>query len=389
MRDGLPSRWLILAILFFARTTMGIQFQSVGAIAPILHDELGLDYAAIGTLIGLYMLPGVFVAMPAGVIGGMFGARRVVIGGLAAMIAGGLLMAATSHVMALAAGRLLSGAGAVLMNVMLTKMVVDWFTGRELSTAMAISIASWPLGIALALLGFVPLAHTFGWSAVMVAASAACLVALAGIVVCYREPPGAAATVPRLALNLGGREWLSVSCAGTVWGTYNVGYIVLVSFLSAYFETLGWPLASANALVSWLGWSLIVFVPLGGYLADRTDRPLWVIGGAFTVVAAASAVLAGNIATLWSFALIAVVIGLPAGPIVALPAASLAAANRSAGMGLFFSWYYVLMAGLPPVAGYIRDLTRTPATPPLFAGAMMVAALAALLAFRWSVRRTA
>lgn len=47
-------------------------------------------------------------------------------------------------------GRVLSGAGAVLLNVLVTKMVTDWFQGRENVLALGILITSWPLGIAIA-----------------------------------------------------------------------------------------------------------------------------------------------------------------------------------------------------------------------------------------------
>ena len=35
-------------------------------------------------------------------------------------------------------GRLVSGAGGVIFNVQMTKMVADWFAGQEIATAMAI-----------------------------------------------------------------------------------------------------------------------------------------------------------------------------------------------------------------------------------------------------------
>jgi len=38
------------------------------------------------------------------------------------------------------AGRLVAGAGVVLLNVQMTKMVADWFAGREIATAMAIFV---------------------------------------------------------------------------------------------------------------------------------------------------------------------------------------------------------------------------------------------------------
>ena len=268
------NRWFILALLFLARTAMALQFQSVGSVGPILVDSLGIEYAAVGTLIGFYMLPGVLIALPGGMLGERFGDKRVVVAGLAMMVAGGLLMGIGQSFLALACGRLISGTGAVLMNVLLTKMVTDWFAGREIATAMALLVTSWPLGIALGLLGFAPLAAWLGWPAVMVLAALVCAPCLLGIAAFYRAAPGSGKPArARLELNLTAREWLLVSLAGFVWATYNVGYIVLVSFLPGYFTGHGYGLAQANAVVSWLGWALMFFVPVGGYLADRLGRP--------------------------------------------------------------------------------------------------------------------
>lgn len=63
------NRWTMLAVLFLARTAMSYQFQSVGSLSPFLVSDLGMDYAALGTLIGLYKLPGLVLALPGGVLG--------------------------------------------------------------------------------------------------------------------------------------------------------------------------------------------------------------------------------------------------------------------------------------------------------------------------------
>src|SRR5262249_10118657 len=135
------NRWPILAVLFLARTAMAVQFQSVGSVGPILAQELALDYAGVGTLIGLYMLPGVVIALPGGILMQRFGATTIALVGLAAMAAGGALMGATSSFAVLVAGRLVSGTGAVLLKVALTKMNSDWFLGRQIVTHIPILIA--------------------------------------------------------------------------------------------------------------------------------------------------------------------------------------------------------------------------------------------------------
>src|SRR5438270_9007242 len=59
--DG-SERWLILAVLFLARTAMGFQFQAVAALSSFVVADLEIDYARLGLLIGLYLLPGVAIA---------------------------------------------------------------------------------------------------------------------------------------------------------------------------------------------------------------------------------------------------------------------------------------------------------------------------------------
>jgi MFS family permease len=75
-------RWLMLLVLFIARTAMAFQFQSVASTAPFLVDAFAIDFTRLGALIGLYMLPGIFIALPGGVLGQRFGAKNLVLAGL-------------------------------------------------------------------------------------------------------------------------------------------------------------------------------------------------------------------------------------------------------------------------------------------------------------------
>ena len=112
----MANRWVALAIVFVTRTSMGFQFQAVAAVAPLMVADLRLTWVQLGSLIGLYMLPGAVFALPGGVLGQRFGERRTVVASLALMVAGGLITALAQSFVAAAGGRLLSGVGAVLMN---------------------------------------------------------------------------------------------------------------------------------------------------------------------------------------------------------------------------------------------------------------------------------
>ncbi len=376
------NRWTILLVLFVARTTIALQFQTVASTGPWLIEALTLDFAAIGFLVGLYMLPGAAMSLPGGVLGQRFGAKHVVLAGLALMMLGGALTGFGTSFAAAVIGRLIAGAGAALLNVMLTKMVADWFAGREIVTAMAITISSWPFGLALGLILFAPLATIHGWQAVMLAGALCALAGLILVAMFYRDPPDMPAPAPaRLAINLTRREWLLVCVAGAIWGLFNVTYIVLVSFGSELFTLRGFSLPEASFIVSLLGWVLILTVPLFGYLAERSARQDRFIFGGCIILAGALFGLGVMTDPLPAFILIAVVSGAPAGALMALPAQVLRPQARASGMGVFFTCHYALMAILPGAAGWARDLTGSAAAPALFAAAMMVLCLVGLVSF--------
>src|SRR5260370_12287792 len=117
---------------------MAFQFQSVAAVAPLLGHDFGVGVGAIGILIGLYFTPGVGMALPGGAIGQRFGDKTTVLGALLLMLIGGLAMALSNSWAVQIAGRLVAGAGGVLLNVQMTKMVTDWFAVKAIATAMAI-----------------------------------------------------------------------------------------------------------------------------------------------------------------------------------------------------------------------------------------------------------
>ena len=102
---GLFYSWIILAILFVARAALGYQFQSIASIAPFLVKSLHVNYAEIGSLIGVYMLPGAIVSLPGGLIGRHVSDRAFATAALGLMTLGGIVVG-LSHGYALAlAGR--------------------------------------------------------------------------------------------------------------------------------------------------------------------------------------------------------------------------------------------------------------------------------------------
>src|SRR3954454_12825640 len=164
---------------------MAFQFQSVAAVAPLLGPKFGVSLADIGLLIGLYFTPGVALALPGGAIGQRFGDKATVLLALLLMLIGCVATLSVSWG-AQIAGRLVAGAGGVLLNVQMTKMVTDWFAGKEIATAMAIFVNSWPTGIGISLLTLPAIGTAYGISAVYLAVAASIAIGIVILAAIYR-----------------------------------------------------------------------------------------------------------------------------------------------------------------------------------------------------------
>ena len=134
---------------------------------------------------------------------------------------------------------------------------------------------------------------------------------------------------------------------------------------------------------------ILITVSFVGRIAERSRRsdPLLVLS--LTVAGIAAGMIPSwDPEFAWVlFAIIGVCLGPPGALIVSLPAEVLRSENRSEGMGLFYTFIYVGVAVLPPIAGLSRDLTNSAGAPLLFGGAMLLASLPFLGLFRYLQRR--
>jgi predicted MFS family arabinose efflux permease len=353
------NRWGILAILFLVRLTMAFQFQSVAAIAPLLENAFGVGLADIGLLIGLYFTPGIAIALPGGAIGARFGDKATALAALVLMMTGSVMMAVADGWSLQIAGRLVAGMGGVLLSVQLTKMTTDWFAGKEIATAMGIVINSWPTGIALSLLTLPAIGTMGGPRAVFLAV---CAVVALGIVLMllYQPPPVTTAGAAKSA-HPDKRTAAAVMVAGAIWGLFNVGFAMILSFGPSLLVERGWTVAAAGSAISLALWISAVSVPIGGMLADRTGRPLTLLIGGSIALALLLMLLTRSGAVIPIIVCIGLVSGQPAGPIMSLPARVLAPQTRAIGMGLFLTIFYAAMMLGPVIAGRLAGWTGSAA----------------------------
>ena len=391
MAPKLTNRWAVLALMVVLRVCFGYQFQTIPPVSGFVMADLGLNYTQLGLLIGLYLFPGIFIALPGGMLGARFGDKTILVGGAAMMVLGDVLLGTSNTFASALAGRLIGGAGGVLITVQQAKIVTERFSGREIATAMSILLAGYPLGIAIALAGLGPLAAATSWQAAILAGAGA--IAAAGLLTALlygNLPAGESASEnrPPRFWHLDWREFKLVCLACLVWTFFNAAFIVYLGFTPAMLAEGGYSVAAAGFTVSLTTWVSLVTVPLGGHLTDRTGKgDVFIVFGGLSVALVLAALALGGPPAVLAVAY-GLLLGAVPGAIMTLPGEVLRPESRTTGFGVFYALYYLGLTLFPPIAGWLRDASGEMTLPLLFGAGLMAMTPLALGVFRLAQRRS-
>lgn len=389
------NRWAMLGLIVLGRILVGFQFQSIPPMAAIIIEEMSLNSTQLGLLVGIYMLPGILLSLPSGLLSARFGDRILVLVGLTLMTLGGILLVNSSAFPMALFARLLAGVGAILLNVQLMKVVADWFAGKEITTAMAVFGAAFPAGISLSVSFMGLVAINYSWQVAVAITAAASVFTLALYLVSFtndhpgedtptQPAPGGGAVGEGMSRlwRMSNRELGLVSAASLVLTVYTSAYMVFLSYTPLLLTHNGYSVATAGGLVSITTWMVVVSPPLGGLLIDRWGRAELVM-----VVSTLIASFAISMMTLgqaiWVFAAVFGLFGgAPMGAIMALPSQVLSPKSRATGFGVYFTIYFAGIGGFPPLAGMIVDYTGRLEFAGFFAAILLLSTGGFLLLFR-------
>jgi predicted MFS family arabinose efflux permease len=308
--------------------------------------------------------------------------------GLLVMAAGGAVAAVAQGFGLLALARVATGVGFVFGTVYMTKMVADWFAGKELATAMSVLVMSWPFGIAMGQIGHAWIAAAIDWRAAFAVAAAYCAAGGVAVFVLYRPPAGVSAPAPTAAaVGLPRAELVLTLLAAAAWGLFNAGYIVYLSFAPQVLVAGGYGTTQAAAVISVASWVLIFSGAACGQIADRSGKRDLLVYGCLSVAIMTVLLLPQTSLALGLSLLFGLVGVAPAGVIMALTGEAMAPQRRAFGMGVFYSFYFVLVTVAPPIAGWLYDRSGKAYLAIVFAALLFAATAAANWAFRVAKRR--
>lgn len=364
-----------IATLALTRVAFGFQLQTVATLGPDLMTLLLLDFAALGALIGAYLAPGIFVALPSGFLARRFGDRVVAVGSIWLIVLGGVIAAVAVQrgwgTVSIGLGRAVAGIGSVGLSVMQSKMVADRFTPRELPVAMAVLLGAFPIGIGLAQVVLPWLVASQGVAAAFWLGAALAGVAAVLFTLAWTEAPHAS---PRTLAWPSRHEMRLVAVAGLIWMVYNVAWFSFMAWMPSLLAVRGHPAWMVDAVLSIATWANLPAMLVGGWLAARYGSGLVFVVGSLLCAVAVAAPAVHDMPILWGV-IFGTFAAMPGSLIVGLGAMSCRAENRAVGMGIFYLTYYIGGAVMPALCGAVADWAGDPGGALVFAAAVSLLGL--------------
>jgi MFS transporter, FSR family, fosmidomycin resistance protein len=163
-------------------------FQIVVApLFPLIKDELGVSYAALGFAMTLFYAASAFFQPVAGFVVDRLGARNVLMGGLATMVAGIALVGLSQGYPALVVGMLLAGLGNSVFHPADFTILNGRVEAKKLGYAYSAHGIGGSLGYAAAPVFSAGLGAAFGWHAALLSAAALGLLVLVVVALNWRR----------------------------------------------------------------------------------------------------------------------------------------------------------------------------------------------------------
>lgn len=262
------TQWRGVWAVFAGGLVAGAYMTKVPPALPGLRGELGLTLVESGLIVTTFNLLGMLVGMVAGMVCDRLGHKRLALGGLAVMAAGGVLGAAAHSFGALLFSRFVEGVGFILFAVpapaLMTSLTAN---ARDRAKALGIWSAYMPTGGTIALLAAPLVIGMTGWRGLWLALAAAAVLAMI---------PFAAAVPPARPAQLGSLRLVAESvrqkgnlAMALLFACYVAQWTSIMVWLPTFLTEQG-----AAASVAALATALMVLVNapgnlLGGWLLSR------------------------------------------------------------------------------------------------------------------------
>ena len=377
----MSGRWPMLFASSFAFITYAFALQLVPPLMHSIIQEFGLTQAQAGLLMSSVMVPGVILALPAGVLVDRYGVRRIGSIATALIAIGTVITAAASSFDLMLAGRFILGTGGALISVSVPTLIPRWFPPEQLGRAMGIYGMNMPLASIAAFLSASALAISHGWQSPLHVSALLALLNMAVFVLIVRDGPKMRNATERQGV----RRVISnaeIWKLGVAWFFFSVAAISFTTWTPKIFqESRGMDPISASLSASSLMLVSIPLAPTIGLLSDKTGkRKLFMTVGASLMAASILAVgYTSGLPMIASVAFLGVTAALVPPIVLALPSVILGPSLAGTGFGIVTVCSNTGIALGPPFIGLLMDATGSQTS--AFLGMALAAALCAVVSY--------
>jgi len=162
----------IIALIGTGHATSHFLQLALPPLFPLMREELGVSYATLGLILTLFYVLSAVLQPLAGFVVDRIGGRAVLLGGLALMVAGTLLMGLAPSVWSLALGAALAGIGNSVFHPADFAILNGSVAKERLGHAFSIHSVSGSVGFAVAPVFSAAIGAWMGWHAALIAAAA-------------------------------------------------------------------------------------------------------------------------------------------------------------------------------------------------------------------------
>lgn len=396
-KSGPALRWIILILISMVIAGNYYVYDVMSSIKSVMQAELGINNTQFGLFVSLYSFPNTFLLMAVlgGIILDKWGIRKTGFLFVLFCTLGAILTAIGSseafqndtlirpffdsfltewspEFKVIMLGRLLFGLGAETSIVVINKILVKWFKGKELATAFAINVAIARIGTAGALiLSPVMVESQAGWESALWLAAVLMGVGFIFFIVYMGFDKKKDKEEGEMDISAPEEEF-QWSDIGKLITNKSYIYVIFlcVTFYSAVFPFLaycpdllhnkyGVTLEFSGTLSSLVIWGTIVFTPLFGWFVDkRGKRATLMIWGSLLLVVVHLILSLTHLTPYIPMFLLGIAFSLV--PAAMWPSVALIVDEKRLGTayGMMASLQNLGLFAFPALAGYILDTTN-------------------------------
>lgn len=287
----------VIGLISFAHGTSHFYQLLLAPLFPFIKDELGVSYAALGFLVALfYTLSGLFQPL-AGFVVDRYGARTVLLGGVALLIAGAFLQGMAGSYAMLALGAALTGIGNSVFHPADFAILNARVSTPRLGYAFSAHGVLGYVGYAVAPVFSVAIGAAYGWQTALLTGAAIGFVLLALLLVHSRHLEIPLQVKVKKSFSSDARvlfAWPVLLCF-IYFTVFAAGLAGLQSFgVSALVEQFSVAATAASSTLTAYLVSAALGILAGGFVAARASRHDIVAAAGLAVNAFAVLLIAMN-----------------------------------------------------------------------------------------------